>query len=77
MAARNSDVRPTERLGPLAVNWILGIVFVYATLLGVGYLMFSGAVTGLVLLAIAIGSAVLLWRLIGRERVADAAPDSL
>jgi SSS family solute:Na+ symporter len=77
VAARNPNVRPTERLGPLVVNWILGIIFVYATLLGVGYLMFGSTLTGLILVAVSIGSAVLLWRLIGRERVADAAQSSL
>ena len=69
VAARNADVRPTERLGPLAVNWVVGVVLVYSTLFGVGYLMFGRPVTGLVLLTLAVGAAALLWRSIGRERV--------
>jgi len=72
VAERNPDVGPTERLAPLAVNWLLGIGLVYCTLFGVGYLLFGRPTTGLVLLAIAIGSAALLWRFIGRERVDPA-----
>ena len=69
VAARNPTVRPTERLGPLFVNWFVGIALVYSTLFGVGYLMFGSPITGLVLLAVAVGTAALLWRSIGRERV--------
>jgi hypothetical protein len=72
VAARNPGVGPTERLGPLFMNWIVGIALVYSTLFGVGYLMFGRPVTGLVLLGVAIGAAALLWRSIGRERIEGA-----
>ena len=69
VATRNPTVQPTERLGPLFVNWFVGIALVYSTLFGVGYLMFGRPITGLILLAVAVGTAALLWRFIGRERV--------
>jgi Na+/proline symporter len=71
VAARHPDARPSERLGPLLVNWLLGIVLVYFTLFGVGYLMFGRASTGLGLLAGSFAAGVLLWRSIGTERVAN------
>ena len=69
VAARNPTARPSERLGPLFINWLVGIALVYSILFGVGYLMFGSPITGLILLAVAIGTAALLWRSIGKERV--------
>lgn len=73
VALRNPDVGPIERLTPLLVNWLVGIALVYCTLFGVGYLLFGRPMTGLVLLAVALGAAALLWRSIGREKV-DTSP---
>jgi SSS family solute:Na+ symporter len=67
VAARNADVAQDERLGPLFLNWILGIVLVYSTLLGSGYLLFGRPGTGAILVAVALGCAAVLWRSIGRE----------
>lgn len=72
VAARNADVEREERLGPLVVNWALGIALVYCTLFSIGNLLFGRIVPGLVLVAVAVGSAALLWRSIGRERVAGS-----
>lgn len=67
VAARNADVVPDERLGPLLLNWVMGIVLVYSTLLGTGYLIFGRPGTGIILVAVALACAALLWRSIGRE----------
>ena len=67
VAARNADVAQDERLGPLFLNWLMGIVLVYSTLLGSGYLLFGRPGLGAVLVAVAVGCAALLWRSIGRE----------
>jgi len=67
LARLHPDIRRTERLAPLAVSWLLGITFVYSTLFGSGYLLFGRPMTGLILVGVAIGAALLLWRAIGRQ----------
>ena len=51
-----------ERLAPSFVNWILGIVVVYATLFALGQFLFGEMVNGMLLAAIALVTAVLLAR---------------
>jgi SSS family solute:Na+ symporter len=74
VAARNADVVQDEQLGPLILNWLIGIALVYCTLFGTGYLIFGRPTTGLVLIVVALGCAAFLWRSIGRERVGPAMP---
>jgi hypothetical protein len=77
VARRHPDVRPQERLGALALNWVLGVLLVYATLFGTGYLIVGRTVVGLVLVAIALTAAFVLWGTIGRTAATPtAAPGS-
>ncbi|HEX4937001.1 MAG TPA: sodium:solute symporter family protein [Gemmatimonadaceae bacterium] len=73
VAQRHPDVRPEERLGALAVNWVLGVLLVYSTLFGTGYLIVGRTVVGLVLVAIALVSAFVLWGTIGRSAATEPA----
>ena len=64
VAARNADVVPDAGLGRLAVRWAVGIVVVYASLFGLGWLLLGSPVQGALSLGVA-GSALafLLWDL--------------
>ena len=67
IAALAPDVAPDESLARAAAQWLLAVAAVYATLFGVGHLLFGVAATGGVMLA---GAAVCGWaalRLLGRE----------
>jgi solute:Na+ symporter, SSS family len=64
--------------GALAwTNWIAGIVAVYATLFGLGKLVFGQLGTGLALLAVAAGAFAWIARSFRSDRMADeAVPDT-
>jgi len=53
---------PMERLGPGFLNWVLGIAVVYATLFGIGQLLFGTWTTASLCIAIALASAAILAR---------------
>ena len=60
--------------GPLAwANWIAGIVAVYATLFGIGKLVFGELASGLVLVAVAAAAFAWIARSFGGERQAGMA----
>ena len=64
---RHPDVEPDTGLKRLAVDWLLGVVVVYATLFGTGYVILGPTGWGLACLALAGGAAVLLWRDLNRQ----------
>ena len=53
VAARNVDVVPDSGLGRLAVRWLVGIVVVYASLFGLGWLLLGSPAQGVVALLVA------------------------
>ena len=53
---------PMERLGPGFLNWVLGIAVVYATLFGIGQLLFGTWTTASLCIAIALTAAAILAR---------------
>jgi Na+/proline symporter len=55
---------PQDRLGPAVLGWVLGCTFVYSTLFATGALLYGQRVQGLVCLAVAIGCALGLGRLV-------------
>src|ERR1700683_1205797 len=65
-----ADVPETRVLGENLVSWLLGCVMVYAALFGIGELCFGRYLSGVILCAIAIISAALLY-----GRIAKMAPD--
>ncbi|NBB87552.1 MAG: sodium:proline symporter [Bacteroidetes bacterium] len=76
VAARHPDVEPDSGLGRLALDWLAGVVLVYATLFGTGYLLLGDSLkgTGCVLLALA-AAAFLWWDLSRDERTAVFEPE--
>jgi Na+/proline symporter len=65
-----ADVPETRDLGANLVSWLLGCVMVYAALFGIGELCFGRYLSGVILCAVAIISAALLY-----GRIAKMAPD--
>lgn len=61
VAARHPDVQPDQNLGTLIFNWIIGSLFVYAVLFGVGHLLLGSLITGLGCLAGGVVAAALLY----------------
>ena len=58
---------PDSGLGRLAVRWVVGVVVVYASLFGVGWLLLGSPGLGAAALAVAVGALVLLVRSLGEE----------
>ncbi len=77
--ARNPDVRPTDSLGSLTIDWLLGITLVYSVLFGVGDLLFGRPLLGSFLLGLALLCGIYLWRSLSRVTAGtddlDQAPD--
>ncbi len=62
VAERHPDVTPDSGLGRLALDWLVGVVLVYSTLFGTGYLILGWTVWGLAGLGLALAAATFLWR---------------
>ncbi len=67
VAARNVGVVPDSGLGRLAVDWLIGVVLVYSTLFGVGYLIFQRTLAGIICLVVAAAAAAYLWKDLNRH----------
>ncbi len=72
VAARNPNIQPDVGLGALAIDWLVGVVLVYSTLFGVGYLLMHKTGLTVLCLSIAAASAAYLWWDIARRERADA-----
>jgi len=73
-AARHTDIQPDTSLGNLVLDWIAGVVLVYATLFGVGQLLFGETLMGSINILLALSAAAFLaWDLRRRETTAPAA----
>ncbi len=71
LAKRHPHVIPDSGLTKLAIDWLVGVVFIYSTLFGVGYLLFGRMLLALVLIAVAgISAAFLWWHISRNEEVA-------
>jgi Na+/proline symporter len=67
IAAAAGDVGPPrESLAVNFINWLLGCVLIYASLFGVGYLLFKEWLAGLACLLIAVVSAAVISRNLSR-----------
>src|SRR5262245_61685986 len=60
--ATRAGVNETAGLGPYFTNWALGCVLIYASLFGIGKLVFKDWTTGLLFVAIGIAAATLISR---------------
>jgi Na+/proline symporter len=69
VAERHPDVEPDSGLGRLALDWLVGVVLVYSTLFGTGYLLLGWTVWGLACVTVAALAAAFLWRDLQREEV--------
>jgi hypothetical protein len=56
------EIRPTESLAHQFANWILGCVLIYASLFGIGYLIFKEWAWGAGLTVLALACAVAISR---------------
>ncbi len=61
VAARHPDVAPDTGLGALALDWLAGVVLVYATLFGTGYMILHRYGAGMTALLVAAAAAAFLW----------------
>ncbi len=79
VAERHPNVQPDAGFARLWLDWALGVVLVYATLFGTGYVLLGRAPLGLACLAGALVAAALLWWDLSRQHrravVFDAAPE--
>jgi len=78
VADRHPDVDADSGLGRLAIDWALGVVLVYTTLFGTGYVLLGWPAWGLPCLGIGAGAALYLWRDLRESRVSlfDAVDNS-
>ena len=53
-------VQPDKRHGTMTLNWILGVIAVYAALYGIGKLLFAEYIPAIVALAVMTGAGVLI-----------------
>jgi hypothetical protein len=67
IAALAPDVESDTRLGLSLRQWALGVAAVYASLFGIGQLVFGGRGLGLALLAAALACAAVILRTLGDE----------
>ncbi len=75
VARRHPDVQPDGELGALAIDWFVGVVLVYSSLFGIGYLLMQQiAVAALCLTGAAVAAAFLAWHVGRRTDVAAGAP---
>ena len=65
--ARHPDVDPDAGLGALAIDWIVGVVLVYTTLFGVGYLILGRTGAGLLCMTAAAAAGAYLWWDLSRQ----------
>jgi len=70
VATRHPDVEADRGLGRLALDWVVGVILVYSTLFGTGYLILGWTAWGLVCVTGALLAALYLWRDLHRESVA-------
>ncbi len=62
-APGDGKLQPPMKQGiPALFNWFIGVIFIYSTLFGFGKLLLGFIGTGLIFLAIAIGTGVILYR---------------
>jgi solute:Na+ symporter, SSS family len=62
IAAKVPDVKGDTGFVRLFVDWILGIVVVYSFLFGLGDLLFGEYLSGILILALGVGAAAIIYR---------------
>ena len=55
------ELKQNNHFGKLLVNWIMGIILVYASLFGVGKIIFSDYLAGILILIVAFIAAVIIY----------------
>ena len=61
VAAELPDVTSDTGFGRLFLDWLCGVVLVYATLFGIGKIIFAEWLPGFIYLAVAFGAAWIIW----------------
>jgi SSS family solute:Na+ symporter len=62
IASRLPDVKSQSGFGPMFIDWLMGIVVVYAFLFGFGEIIFAEFLNGSLILTIGIIAAVIIYR---------------
>ncbi|MFK7848829.1 MAG: sodium:solute symporter family protein [Rhodothermales bacterium] len=57
IAERNPDIKPDSTSGQRWMGWFLGILFLYASLLGIGHIAIGNTLAGIVLLVLSLAAA--------------------
>ena len=66
VSANNPGVRTTPFM-PIIINWLLGVCFVIASLMGIGKLLLGSPGTGLLLVLFAAVSGIILYLRVKKE----------
>lgn len=69
VAERHPDVTPDSGLLRLALDWLVGVILVYSTLFGTGYLILGWPAWGLACITVALLAAAFLWHDLKQDRV--------
>ena len=63
----NRQIAQTDSKVPALVNWVVGVIFIYSVLFGIGKLLLGFASTGLIFLFIAIISGAIMYQNLPRK----------
>jgi len=68
IASLHPTIQSDASIKSMALQWGSGVVLVYSSLFAAGYLIFGNLLSGIVMLAIAIGSTFYLYRTFGKPQ---------
>ena len=71
IARVHESIRPAESVGTMARHWMAGVILVYGSLFGTGYVLMGRTLPGVLCLLLIAASASYLWRSLGRARLED------
>jgi hypothetical protein len=67
VARRAPDVTPDVGLGALALDWLAGVAFVYATLFAIGFALFGRHGDAAIAVVVAAAAVTLIYRDLSRR----------
>jgi len=70
VAGLHPDVRPAESVIQMARHWLAGVILVYSSLFGTGYILMGRTLPGLLCMCLIAGSASYLWWALGHRQPA-------
>ncbi len=67
IADKLPDVKSDSGFGLMFLNWLLGVVLIYASLFGIGKLLFGNYLLAIVFISIALIAGVVIFRNLGKQ----------